>query len=275
MNTTLLSTSMNSPFRYPGGKHYARSLILPQLPQHLVYCEPFCGGASIFFARPRAVSNWLNDLDPDVINCLTMIRDRVEDLIAALPAVVTRALHQTFKTQRPTDRLARAVRWFYLNRTSYSGIVTPQGCYFSYSPRHSMRPENWPAHLRRCSAKLRGVRLTTLDFDEVIDSVPSGTLLFVDPPYFAARQETLYARPFVPDDHDRLARVLHRNRRRIRFLLSYDNVPEIPRLYWWTSITEQSWCYMLDRTDDQRTGRRRSDGHVGNRTRGRELFIRN
>ncbi len=117
--------------------------------------------------------------------------------------------------------------------------------------------------------------MTTCDFEEVIDSVPDGSFLFVDPPYFAARQETLYARPFDLGDHDRLARVLHRNRRRIRFLLTYDNVPEIPRLYWWASITEQSWCYMLNRTDDQRTGRRRSDGHRGNRTMGRELFIRN
>ena len=30
---------MNSPFRYPGGKHYARKIILPYLPGHRVYVE--------------------------------------------------------------------------------------------------------------------------------------------------------------------------------------------------------------------------------------------
>ena len=41
---------INSPFRYAGGKFYARKLILELLPQHDDYIEPFAGGASIFFA---------------------------------------------------------------------------------------------------------------------------------------------------------------------------------------------------------------------------------
>ena len=41
----------NSPFRYPGGKFYARKLILEHIPKHDSYVEPMCGGASIFFAK--------------------------------------------------------------------------------------------------------------------------------------------------------------------------------------------------------------------------------
>ena len=46
--------SMNSPFRYAGGKFYARQLILERLPIHDFYCEPFAGGGSIFFAKSKA-----------------------------------------------------------------------------------------------------------------------------------------------------------------------------------------------------------------------------
>ena len=39
--------TINSPFRYAGGKFYARKLIAEHLIDTEVYCEPFAGGASI------------------------------------------------------------------------------------------------------------------------------------------------------------------------------------------------------------------------------------
>lgn len=43
--------SINSPFRYAGGKFYARKLILEHIIDHDYYIEPFCGGASIFLQK--------------------------------------------------------------------------------------------------------------------------------------------------------------------------------------------------------------------------------
>ena len=48
-----VSAAINSPFRYAGGKFYARNLILEHIPPHSDYIEPFAGGASIFFAKSR------------------------------------------------------------------------------------------------------------------------------------------------------------------------------------------------------------------------------
>ena len=53
-------TAMNSPFRYAGGKFYARKLILEHIVPHVYYAEPFAGGASIFFAKDKAATNVLN-----------------------------------------------------------------------------------------------------------------------------------------------------------------------------------------------------------------------
>ena len=46
----------DSPFRYPGGKFYARRLVLDLIPPPSGYPEPFCGGASVFFLsrNPRS-----------------------------------------------------------------------------------------------------------------------------------------------------------------------------------------------------------------------------
>jgi DNA adenine methylase len=182
---TIISMDMdkeiNSPFRYAGGKFYARKFIIEHIPEHSYYVEPFAGGASIFFAKSKAGTNWLNDVDKDLINCLTIIRDYPDRLIKRLNGEeATKERHAYFKNDyKPKSDLDRAVRWFYLNRTSYSGIMNMQNCYWGYGPQYSMRPENWPRNIIRTSQKLQNVELTTLDFEDIIKRVPDGAFLFM------------------------------------------------------------------------------------------------
>ncbi len=272
------SLKSNSPFRYPGGKFYARKLILDMIPPHTGYCEPFAGGASIFFAKPKAEASILNDLDSEVVNTLACIRDNVEGLIGLLDGLpATKDLHAYYKSEyQPSTDLERAFRWYYLNRTSYSGIMRPENCYWGFGDKYSMRPENWPPHLRTVSDSLQGVELYSLDFEEVIEALPDGYFIFVDPPYFNADQQKFYNCTFSEADHSRLAACLERNSHRLAFLLTYDDHPEVRNLYYWTErITRQSWNYTINRTDDQRNGRKKEDGFRNSRNKGQELFIRN
>jgi DNA adenine methylase len=232
----------------------------------------------VFFAKDKAPTNTLNDLDADVVNTLVQIRDRVEALIALLDGIeATKENHRHYKeTYEPQSDLHRAFRWYYLNRTSYSGIMRPENCYWGYGAKYSMRPENWPRHLRRVSEKLQGVQLSSLDFEEVIDGLPDGTFMFVDPPYFNADQQKFYNCTFGPADHLRLAACLHRNAHRLPFLLTYDRSPQIRSLYGWAPIHNgQQWNYTINRTDDQKNGVKKADGFRQSRRQGLEIFIRN
>lgn len=265
---------MNSPFRYAGGKFYARKQILPLIPRHETYVEPFCGGASIFFAKPKSTKSILNDADTDLMNCFTMIRDDPERLITRLAGEeATKERHAYFKNiYRPRNGLDRAVRWYYLNRTSYSGIMKKVNCFFGYGPEFSMRPENWPRSIRATSSKLQSVKLTTVDFEKCIDKAPDGSFLFIDPPYYRADQSKFYPHYFSVEDHYRLVECLRRNRRRIKFFLTYDNCEEIQELYsWCKEIRTAEWNYTINRTDDQKTKEIRK----GERYLGQELFIFN
>lgn len=62
--------AIKSPFRYPGGKFYALKYILPYIlcVPHDEYREPFVGGGTIFFGKPKCFINWLNDLEPQIMN---------------------------------------------------------------------------------------------------------------------------------------------------------------------------------------------------------------
>ncbi len=272
------SVKSNSPFRYAGGKFYARKLILPHIPKTDVYCEPFAGGASIFFVKEPSGWSILNDLDKDVINTFVQIRDKLDSLLNLLKGVpAKKELHTYYKNKyRPSNNLERAFRWYYLNRTSYSGIMKHENCYWGYGEKYSMRPENWPHHLRTVSNRLQGVTLTSVDFEKCIESVPDGTFLFVDPPYYNADQKKFYPCHFEFDDHIRLRDCLKRNTKRLLFLITYDNSEGVKEMYDWCNVLEEKeWQYTINRTDDQKNGKKRADGHKSQRSNGRELFIKN
>ena len=284
--------SIHSPFRYAGGKYYARELILEHIPEHTIYIEPFAGGASIFFMKELAPElNWLNDIDEELINTLLVIRDQPHELIHLLtrreddrlpealvagtplgePIPALKELHHFFKTEYvPQNDLERAFRWFYLNRTSYSGIMNFQNMYWGYGEKYSMTPRNWPRNILRTSEKLQGVRLTALDFEEVVNAAPDGALLFIDPPYFNADQDKFYEHFFAREDHYRLERCLYANRGRLKYFITYDNVQGVRDLYAWAAeMHQKEWNYCIQRTDDQKN----KTDVKGQRYKGKELFI--
>ena len=213
-----------------------------------------------------------------MINTFIQIRDNLDELLRLLEGVpATKKLHAYYKTRyKPANDLERAFRWYYLNRTSYSGIMKRKNCYFGYGEKYSMRPENWPRHLRTVSDRLHGVDLTSLDFESCIDEMPDGAFLFIDPPYFDADQQKFYPCHFEMNDHIRLMNCLKRNSDRLLFLITYDDSKGVRELYDWCDVMEdQEWQYTISRTDDQKNGKKLADGHKSNRVKGRELFIKN
>ncbi len=272
------SNLTNSPFRYAGGKFYARKLILENIPKSKVYCEPFAGGASIFFAKQPSNISILNDLDTEVINTFRQIRDNLTGLLKLLKGVeATKDNHDFYKNKyKPKSKLEQAFRWYFLNRTSYSGIMKHENCYWGYHEKYSMRAENWPRHLRTVSDRLQAVFLSSVDFEECIEQLPSGSFCFIDPPYFMADQKKFYPCNFDYDDHLRLEQCLKEHSSRINFLITYDNCPEIRELYQWcTVVEEQEWQYTINRTDDQKNGKKLADGYRSERKNGKEVFISN
>jgi DNA adenine methylase len=273
--------TMNSPFRYAGGKFYARQLILERMPKHEFYGEPFAGGASIFFAKPKSLKSQINDIDELLVNTLIHIRDYPEELAKRVSIEIpSKERHSYYKNEyKPKNDLDRAVRWYFLNRTSYSGIMNMQNCYWGYGDKFSMRPENWTRNIMRTSHKLKDVAITNYDFVKVIEETPKGGFLFIDPPYYNADQDKFYTHSFNHDDHDRLAEVLKENKERIKFFVTYDNCEDVIDLYDWAKYVEPAeWNYTIARTDDQKKSAKKTtktSSKKGSRSKGKELFIMN
>lgn len=59
---------MKTPVTYYGGKQKLVTTILPLFPEHVLYTEPFAGGAALFFAKEPSEIEVLNDLNSELIN---------------------------------------------------------------------------------------------------------------------------------------------------------------------------------------------------------------
>lgn len=240
------SDFVKSPFRYPGGKFYGLKYILPFINcvDHDEYREPFLGGGNIFFAKNKASINWLNDLYADLIITYKILsnsieRDKLIGLVTKEEA--TRERHAEMVGFNPDNELEVAYRTYYLNRTSYSGITKLPS--WGYAEGKSSPPPNWRNFLVPAGEKLRGTKLTSIDFEKVIVSQPKGkqVFMYLDPPYFHADQKRAYNESFSIEDHNRLALLLKNTP--YLFCLSYDDCLEIRNLYDWAYIHERSWFY--------------------------------
>jgi DNA adenine methylase len=135
------------PFRWAGGKYYALRKLRPFWVnvEHDEYREPFLGGGAVFWAKPKVKHNWLNDIDKDLIFTLGFIREkknREKSLrLFEEEKEATREHYKYVKNMVPSDDLSRAYKYYYLNRTSFSGKM--RNPTWGYRPKRSLPPYRW------------------------------------------------------------------------------------------------------------------------------------
>ena len=115
---------LRSPIQWFGGKGHMQAKLLPLLPAHREYIEPFFGGGSIFFAKPPAKVETINDLDSAVMDFYRVLRDQPEEFIrlAQLTPYSRELYNECRATWRAeTDPVRRAWRWWVVARMTFSG----------------------------------------------------------------------------------------------------------------------------------------------------------
>jgi len=235
--------------RFPGGKFYGLKAILPYLKiDHKEYRELFVGGGSVFLAKnPATEANWINDIDKDLINFYKVIQDndtRLQLFELLRNEIASKERHLQIKQLTPKNNVERAFKFFYLNRTSFSGImVKPR---WGYMIGSSVTPDRWTKIIEPVSSKLKNVKITCLDFRKVLklksNFDDNDVLIYLDPPYFAA-SKNIYNKPFTREDHFDLCNILKTCK--FKFVLSYDDFDEIRDMYNWAFIEQSNWTYFM------------------------------
>ncbi len=248
---------IKSPLRYPGGKSRAISQILPQLPPEIAeYREPFIGGGSVFLAIQHLLGDsvdryWINDLNPDLYCFWKGARDSIDSLVEAV---------QTSKHKYPNGRelfkdltqpdlnlseFDRAVRFFILNRITFSGTVDSGG--YSQQAFERRFTESSIERLRQLSPSLALANITNQDYESLLVQPGENVFIFLDPPYFSATKSKLYGVKgslHTSFDHERFAATMQNCPH--KWLITYDNSPEIKQLFSFAKITEWTLQYGMN-----------------------------
>lgn len=248
---------VKSPLRYPGGKSKALDKIMPHIPLNIhEYREPFVGGGSVFLAvkqlfGSRIKQYWLNDLNFDLCCLWLAARNDIETLINEVNKVKQkntdgRALFDYFtRDDLKLNEFERAVRFFVLNRITFSGTVDSGG--YSRQAFERRFTDSSIDRLRNFSAHLASIHITHGDYEDLLLQDGERVFIFLDPPYLSATKSKLYGfrgQLHTAFDHDRFASNMRECRH--KWLITYDDSPKIRKLFDFANITEWTLQYGMN-----------------------------
>jgi len=244
--------SFASPLRYPGGKTRLAPTVAAILDASgfgadVCFAEPFAGGAGVatsLLLAGRVAEIALNDADEAVAAFWSAAlgeTERFVDAIRTVPLDLGERARQAriYAERSERDAFELGFAFFYLNRTSRSGIATagPIGGAAQAGADKIDARFNRETLVRRVVAlaeRRDAIRVSCADFATFLRSLRSETpdrrvVVFADPPYWT-QGPRLYRRSFDASEHARLADALL-NDVAAPWLLTYDDAPEIRALY--------------------------------------------
>lgn len=207
--------------RYHGGKFRLAPWVMRFLPPHKVYVEPFGGGASVLLMKPRSYAEIYNDLDREIVNFFTVVRDRGAELLEALRLTPFARAEFELAYQPADCALEQArrtvVRSFMgFGSAAVSGKSTGFRCNSNNSGTTPARDwMNYPDALTKIIERMRGVVIECRDAAMVIvQQDGADTLHYVDPPYVHStrcrmEKSSGYRYEMSDADHRVLAELLH------------------------------------------------------------------
>jgi DNA adenine methylase len=192
---------IKSPLRYPGGKSKALKKIRPFIPQDVYeYREPFLGGGSVFIDFKQKNPNTLckiNDLNSDVFCFWITLKKKPLDLINAITRIKEsytdgKSLYTKLTKSKTKGIFARALRYYVLNRITYSGIVDSGG-YSSESFEKRFTVSKIDA-LLPLAKLLKNVKITNESYETSLFDEGENVFIFLDPPYWNTKEYPLYGK---------------------------------------------------------------------------------
>lgn len=215
-------TNKIKPFlRWAGGKRWLTKSISNFLPKEFHnYHEPFLGGASIFLHLKSnnllTGDSYLSDSNEELINAYEQIKQDPETIIKELKKLKnTKENYYRIRSWNPRTSLKMAVRFIYLNKTSFNGIyrVNLKGEYnVPYGFKETKDLFEFENILNISKLLNQRVNLETNDFYSVIDNIHEKDLVFLDPPYTVAHENNGFIKYnqkiFLWEDQERLFQLL-------------------------------------------------------------------
>jgi len=185
---------MKSPIKWKGGKSGSVKTILPIIPEHKCYVEPFFGGGWIYFAKEKSKVEVINDMNGELINLFEILRTHYEEFKHRFDFVLkSKELFLEYRktiADKTLTPLERAFRFYYVNQNAFSGLIRYNqsgGCNSSFagSPDREAQSSFWNIDkIKNAHERMRETIIEHDDYKNIIKRYDrEHTLFFLDPPY--------------------------------------------------------------------------------------------
>ena len=248
---------MKTPLSYYGGKQQLASRILGMIPEHEIYCEPFCGGAAIFFSKPPSKVEIINDTNGEIVNFYEVLKRDFSALEREIEiSLHSRTQHRQARViyENPDmfDRIKRAWAVWMLANSSYACKLDGG---FGYDRKGSVSKKlvnKRTSFSADYAIRLQMAQIECCDALRIIGSRDTpDTFFYLDPPYVGADQG--HYDGYTQIDFDALLGILQTIQG--KFLLSsYRNksLSEYTERNGWQSLEIKMACAMANKSGNSR-----------------------
>lgn len=208
------------------------------------YVEPFVGGGAVLF---DVLNNfdleeiYLNDINEDLINTYSCVRDHLEDLLVLLKQYQVEysqlndeerkkyylSKRTLYNDKVSVSKLEQAGLLIFLNKTCFNGLyrVNRNGAFNVPIGRYKNPLICNEENLRLVSKKLQKTKIFCMDYKKTITFIDKNSFVYIDPPYRPLSETASFTsyvnNEFNDKDQKELAGYLNEiNRKGAKFLLS-------------------------------------------------------
>jgi DNA adenine methylase len=203
---------MKTPITYYGGKQKMLRYILPLIPEHRIYVEPFFGGGAVFWAKKPAKVEFINDINGEVVNFYRVLQLHFPELKREIDATLhsefqQKQARQIYRNPKNHNEIERAWAIYVLSRQSFYSILDST---WKCSKERSIALQfqaRKEAFTDDYSKRLEHTSIFSRDALEVIKSADSeDTFHYVDPPYIESNMG--HYEGYTANDFERLLKLL-------------------------------------------------------------------
>lgn len=258
-----------SPLRYPGGKNKLAkfiSLICEKNNINGHYIEPYAGGASValfLLLNDYVEEITINDIDKSIYAFWHSVLHDTNKLCGLIQK--TEVNIDNWKKQRELQKNKETISLldlgfstFFLNRTNISGVINAgvigglkQKGKYKIDCRYNKKA--LILRIKEIAKRKKNIYIYNLDAMELVKKMQqksknSQTIFYFDPPYYLKGQ-LLYTNYYERDDHREISLAI-KEIKNSRWIISYDNVPEIKSLYRGFKKIEYSFLHTAHKPRD-------------------------
>ncbi len=188
-----IKINLKTPISYYGGKQMMLKYILPNIPKHESYIEPFIGGGAVFWAKQPSGLEILNDTNKELMNFYEVVKNDFVSLektikISLHSRDLHRQAHIVYTNPDMFDKIKRAWAVWILAAQGFGGQISSSwGRDKTQNKTVKMLKNKRDNFSIEFAERLQLVELECRDAVKIIETSDfEDAFFYCDPPYFNA-----------------------------------------------------------------------------------------